>query len=316
MEIVRSTNNLSLPLCVATNHTPVPEKNNKISLRIASDIDDVNPPKKSELSDKEVLQLVDLKCPSSSKQEEEETNTKKSMVSLTGTILSPIDVPLLAPVKLAVNVMTTTSSTEELAKNVTDGDILGTTTSSISSVKNSWGTAVSAAKLLELTAESASNYKLFSTSGKVVSNYATKFSAVATKVALPFAVVGTVLSGVDTFKEGSQISERKDLLKKIDKIEPNGNISKKQIEEAKTKVNNDIKRIKVNTSMKGVSFALSAVSTGALIMSVKKPSTARIAIPVSIASSLVSGLSSAFSNSDYRKATSEFVSDKWKKIRS
>lgn len=314
MEIVRSTNNLSLPLCVATNHTPV--DNTKISLRIPPDTDNIKQLKKSYLSDKEVLKLVDQTCADFSKPEEESISAKKSMVSLTGTILSPLDVPLLAPVKLAVNVMTTTNSTNDLAKSATDGDILGTATNSVTSVRNSWGTAVSAAKLLELSAESASNYKIFSSSGKVVSNYATKFSAVATKVALPFAVVGTVLSGVDTFKEGSQISERKDLLKRIDKIESNGNVSKKQIQEAKTKVNNDIKRIKVNTSMKGVSFALSAVSTGALIMSVKKPSTARIAIPVSIASSLVSGLSSAFSNSDYRKATSEFVSDKWKKIRS
>lgn len=286
-------------------------KINNPTINIAKDKNNVVEPPKSDLSAKELIKLVDETCTTGCSADEQFEKTERGLVSLTSTVLSPVNAPIVAPVKAVLNTISTGNTAEDLVKSVNEGNYLDVTTNSVNSVKNSWSTAVSVSTALEVTAEAAAKYKLLSaTKGVAIGTKLKDFKLVANKVALPFAVIGTAISGISAFKEGKKISDRKDLLTKLEHIDKKGGVAQKDIDSAKQKVKDDISKLKVNTSLKATSFTLSAISTTALIVAVRNPAKAKTAMTVSIAASLAGGIASAFSDAEYRKITSNFVSKK------
>lgn len=293
--------------------TEVNQEAEKINLKI-KDTSDVTSPKKSSLSDKELVKLVDETCVSCNG-----TNDKyyDETVKLTGSLLSAVDIPIItAPVKLASDFVSMDKSTETFAKNIQEKNYLNLATSSVSSVKDSWGTLISGAKFVEVVADAGANYGFLpSKASAVIGKQVSKFSTTASKISLPFAVLGIALSGVDFAKEVSKVSDRKKLLKDIQSVKSESSIRHRgTLIQAEDKVKNDIKVIKVNAGIKGTSFALSAISTSALIMSVKNPQKAKTYLTISVVSSIASGVTSVFSDAGYRRATGNFVADKKDKL--
>lgn len=314
---LRHSQNIAIPsepVNKKQGNSEAPQEIQKVDLNI-NDTSLLTEHKKSSLSAKELVKLVDETCAPVCNDSPD--NYYDETVKLTGSLISVVDVPIIkAPVKLASDFVSMDKSAETFAKNIQEKKYLEVATSSVSSVKDSWGTVVSAAKLVEVVADAGANYRFLpSKTSAFIGKHANKVSVTATKISLPFAVVGTALSGVDFVKEVSKISDRNKLLKDIQDTKSKTSIRHRgTLGEAENKVKADIKVIKVNAGMKGTSFALSAISTGALVMSVKNPQKAKTYLAISMVSSIASGVTSVYADAGYRKATGSFISDKKDKL--
>ena len=285
----------------------------KINLNI-KDQTNIHEHKKSDLSEKDLVKLVNDTVNSCTPANEKYYD--KTM-SLTSTLLSAVDLPLVTtPLKLVADFNSVDKSTEKLSKHLQEKNYLELTTESISSVKSSWGTFVGGVKLVEISADLGANYGFLSSKAtSFIEKKASKVSLTASKISIPFAVIGTGLSGVDFIKEASDLSNRKKILKEIETIKNKPNLNNKELVlKAENKVKKDIKVLKINTTLKGTSFVLSAISTSTLIMSVKNPQKAKTYLTISVASSIASGVTSVFSDAGYRKATGNFIADKKNKL--
>lgn len=308
-------NSVSTTLDPATKTPSKVEKTETIEKTnlIIKDSADINEHKKSNISEKDLIKLVDETCSSCTTSDD---NYYDETVKLTGSLLAAIDIPIItAPAKLAVNFVSMDNSKQKFTESLHEKNYLALTTTSLSSIKDSWGTLVSGVKLVEITADAGANYGLVSskTSG-FIGKHASKISLTARKISIPFAIVGTGVSGVDFVKEASKISDRKELLKGLESMKENSTYNKQAIAKAEKKVKADIRVIKTNAAIKGASFALSAVSTSALIMSVKNPQKAKTYVAISLVSSVASAVTSVFAEADYRKVTGNFVTDKKNKF--
>ena len=134
----------------------------------------------------------------------------KSTLSITSSILSAVNAPEIAPLKLTIELLNTDVKKKDLEKELGNGkDPVGIATGYINFAKGSWGTVISGANLTNMAVETGADIGLLSTrSVKVVGGASAKVSSVANKLAIPFAVAGTGLTVWDIVKAERRINEK------------------------------------------------------------------------------------------------------------
>lgn len=224
--------------------------------------------------------------------------TEDCSLSLAGAFLSAVNTPEALPLKVAVNIMTTDNKKEQLAKSLIEGDKEDITKDTYNFVRNGVNTTTNVVKLAEIGVNVSADIGLLSsnvaqTLGKTTSTIA----KTASKCSLPFAVSGLYFSAKDvhkSFVELKTIDSKRDaayqerLGKKIDR-------TYKEV-----MLTQAVQDKKASTIMKTTAFALSAVSVGAIYVSLKNPSSASIATPVSLVTGIASSVVGVMSDKAFR----------------
>ncbi len=214
---------------------------------------------------------------------------KKTSIGLASTALSAIKIPAVEPVKIALSCLSTDSKKQDLSKDIKNKNIEGVATNSISLVQSTWGTTTTISSFADTAVKAGVDLGLISSNvssnvGKVTSSV----SGIATKITIPFAIVGIGLSAWD-------IKKTQDIVNiQAKKVKNNHNSSNTH------KLNNELYTVKANRNIKSVAFGLSVISTSALIYSIKKPNSAYIAAPVSLVAGISSSLVSVMSSPNLR----------------
>lgn len=302
-------------LVVKKQVEPEKPKNTEIITPVIKDESTVTTLKKASISENEVVKFVDNHC------DADKTNNDKyydRTTLLTSFVLSTAKASpaVVAPLRIFSNGIFLDNMHDSIDKSLKEKNYVNLTTASLNSGRGAWWTFLSSVSLAKVSNEFATKHNLLPTKAtSFVSNQLAKTAPIISKLSMPVSVVGIAISGVDFAKENSKLNERKEMLKNIEtlKADPCSKNSENLLN-AEKKLKADIKVIKVNTGIKGASLALSAISTGALVVALKKPQLAKTAGAISLYTSLASVSATLFSDAGYRKATGEFVSDTKNKL--
>ena len=227
-------------------------------------------------------------------------------LSVANSVLSAVKIPQAEPLKMAVNYFSIDPKKESLTKDIVKGDYESATKSSVNYAKSGWGTAVSAAKIADNVVNASVDLGLLSTNvATKVGTVTSSISKVSAKITLPLAIIGTGLSVLDVKKSQSALNKKSLEIKNLEK-EGVKDLNEKMSPAEKARsmryhvAKDEKKSLETNRNVNTVALALSSISTGALIASVTKPSTAKIAVPVSLATGLASSVTSVFADQNIR----------------
>ncbi|MBC7473049.1 MAG: hypothetical protein H7263_02065 [Candidatus Sericytochromatia bacterium] len=213
----------------------------------------------------------------------------KTSIGLASTALSVIKIPAIEPVKIALSCLSTDSKKQDLSKEIENKNFEGVATNSIGFVQSTWGTTTSISSFVDTAAKVGVDLGLISSNvSSNVCKVTSSVSGIATKITIPFAVVGIGLSAWDIKKTQDIVNVQ------AKKVKNNHNTSNTK------KLNNELYTVRANRNIKSVAFGLSVISTSALIYSIKKPNSAYIAAPVSLVAGISSSLVSVMSSPNLR----------------
>jgi hypothetical protein len=221
-------------------------------------------------------------------------NSISSVAGGIATVLSAANIPEAEFINFTGKALGVGVEQQNLSENIEKNNTRGIAGSVVGIVRGAWGLTLSGAKVVTLAAGIGNKFGKVSTATlQKVSTNATKITKFADKVAVPFAIAGSALSYWDW-----QISRDKYKSKEVEKIEemesnPNNILKINKLEK-------ESKSLKIDSNVRGISFALSAVSSTALAASVIFPVSAPVARPIAVAGALASSIVSAFDKQSKR----------------
>jgi len=225
-------------------------------------------------------------------QEENKTKTVMSSISSVAsgiaTVLNVVNIPEAEFIGFTGKAFGVGVEQQNLTENIQKNNSRGIVGASVGIIKGAWGLTLSGAKVATLGANLGNKIgKVSIETVQKVSTNATEITKLADKIAVPFAIAGSALSYWDW-----QISRDKYKSKEVEKIEELENNPSNF-----DKINNlekEAKSLKLDATVRGISFGLSAISSTALTASVLFPVSAPIAGPIAVAGAFASSLASVF----------------------
>jgi hypothetical protein len=231
----------------------------------------------------------------------------ESTLSVASSVLSAVKIPQAEPIKFTLNLLTADKKKENLAHDLQCGNYEGIVNNSVDFAKSGWGSAVSVAKIVDFGTDAIVDFGILSDASKTVTNIGkiTKgVSSVASKIAIPFSVIGTGLNAWDIKSANDKVINKKKQIEALEHISLNG--CKVGISYSKNN-DTDLSTLKTNRNLKAVAFGFSAVSTATLIKSVKNPSKAPTYAAISLATSIASSVTSALADDKIRNKVKNLI---------
>ncbi|GIW21986.1 MAG: hypothetical protein KatS3mg068_0993 [Candidatus Sericytochromatia bacterium] len=232
------------------------------------------------------------------KEEENKTksvlNSVSSVVNGIATVLSVANIPEAEFISFTGKAFDVGVEQQNLTENIKKNNARGIVGSAVGIVRGAWGLTLSGAKVATLGASIGNKFgKVSIETVQKVSSSATKITKLADKIAIPFAIAGTALSYWDW-----QIARDKYKSKEVERLEELEN-NPNNLEKL-NKLEKEVKSLKIDSTIRGISFGLSAISSTALATSIIFPVSAPVTGPIAVAGSLASSLTSALDNENKR----------------
>ncbi len=248
-------------------------------------------------------------------QSENKTKTVMSSISQVangvGGVLNAVNIPEAEILTLTGRVVGLGADGQNLSENIDKKNPRGIIGTSVSIARGAWGTIVSGVGVTKIGANLGAKFGLVSTQTVAkISSSADKVNKFADKVAIPFAVASTGLTLWDWQKSNGKINDKEKELVKLIQENKNVKINPKVLkrntfEKRENYLKNEVKILKTNSKILGISFGISAVSTTALIASVAFPITAPIAGPIALGGSVAGSVVNTLADDKTRKSIKE-----------
>lgn len=222
-----------------------------------------------------------------------------SVATGVGTFLELANLPQAEIFKLTGKVSSLGVAQQDLNDNIKKNNVRGVVGTSVELTKGVWGVVISGVKTAKVGVEIGAKLgKVNPATVAKVTSSANKVSNFADKIAIPFAVAGSVLSFWDWQNTIEKGNENKEALAKYRKEHPIL-IDSKTFKKIETKEEKELEKkasaSTVNSALMGLSFGASVVSTVALASTVVFPAyapiTGKLAFVGSIGSSVLGTLS-------------------------
>lgn len=257
-----------------------------------------------------LVKLNEIKKEKNPQVKQNETKEVMSAVSSVatgvGTFLELANLPQAEIFKLTGKVSSLGVAQQDLNDNIKKNNVRGVVGTSVELTKGVWGVVISGVKTAKVGVEIGAKLGKVSpvTVAKVTSG-ANKVSSLADKVAIPFAVAGSVLSFWDWQNTIEKGNDKKEALEKYRKENPILIDSKtfKKIESKEEKeLIKSVEISKVNSALMGLSFGASLASTVALASSIVFPAYAPITGKIAFVGSIGSSVLGTLSDQDKRES--------------
>lgn len=257
-----------------------------------------------------LVKLNEIKKEKNPQEKQNETKEVMSAVSSVatgvGTFLELANIPQAEIFKLTGKVSSLGVAQQDLNDNIKKNNVRGVVGTSVELTKGVWGVVISGVKTAKVGVEIGAKLGKVSpvTVAKVTSG-ANKVSSLADKVAIPFAVAGSVLSFWDWQNTIEKGNDKKEALEKYRKENPIL-IDSKTFKKIETKEEKEliksVESSKVNSALMGLSFGASLASTVALASSIVFPAYAPITGKIAFVGSIGSSVLGTLSDEDKRES--------------
>lgn len=123
-----------------------------------------------------------------------------------------------------------------------------------------------------------------------------------------FAIAGTISYGLNLIDDVKELNEKKDKLNSIELKNPYGkDLSDKEKNAVKIKLQNEIEISKTNLKYKSVGVGLTAISTGAMIMAAFNPVTAPVTASFVLGTGIIGAITYSLGDEEFRNFANQKV---------